>query len=215
MLFGNIIIIYPGSVGSGYHTLGTQDCTVLSAVQSSKDLLDVLCAVGVGCLDTPTGEYFVCVMVMMVVVMIMIVAAAGAVLVMLMMMLMVMVFIMVMMMVMLMLVLIMLMMMVMLMLVFIIVVIVVMSTAALMLVMVVMVMMLVVTALILIVIVMDMLQHFLHHIFQLVSAFDGLQYFPAIQLVKRSGDNGSLVVMLTDHLHAGIQLCLIHFVGSA
>ena len=65
MLFGNIIIIYPGSVGSGYHTLGTQDCTVLSAVQSSKDLLDVLCAVGVGCLDTPTGEYFVCVMVMM------------------------------------------------------------------------------------------------------------------------------------------------------
>ena len=67
MLFGNIIIIYPGSVGSGYHTLGTQDCTVLSAVQSSKDLLDVLCAVGVGCLDTPTGEYFVCVMVMMVV----------------------------------------------------------------------------------------------------------------------------------------------------
>ena len=206
MLFGNIIIIYPGSVGSGYHTLGTQDCTVLSAVQSSKDLLDVLCAVGVGCLDTPTGEYFVCVMVMMVVVMIMIVAAAGAVLVMLMMMLMVMVFIMVMMMVMLMLV-------------FIIVVIVVMSTAALMvvviLVMVVMVMMLVVTALILIVIVMDMLQHFLHHIFQLVSAFDGLQYFPAIQLIKRSGDNGSLVVMLTDHLHAGIQLCLIHFVGSA
>ena len=113
----------------------------------------------------------------------------------------------------------MIMMMVMLMLVFIIVVIVVMSTAALMvvviLVMVVMVMMLVVTALILIVIVMDMLQHFLHHIFQLVSAFDGLQYFPAIQLIKRSGDNGSLVVMLTDHLHAGIQLCLIHFVGSA
>ena len=105
MLFGNIIIIYPGSVGSGYHTLGTQDCTVLSAVQSSKDLLDVLCAVGVGCLDPPAGEYFVCVMVMMVVVMIMIVAAAGAVLVMLMMMLMVMVFIMVMMMVMLMLVL--------------------------------------------------------------------------------------------------------------
>ena len=83
------------------------------------------------------------------------------------------------------------------------------------LVMVVMVMMLVVTALILIVIVMDMLQHFLHHIFQLVSAFDGLQYFPAIQLIKRSGDNGSLVVMLTNHLHAGIQLCLIHFVGSA
>ena len=92
MLFGNIIIIYPGSVGSGYHTLGTQDCTVLSAVQSSKDLLDVLCAVGVGCLDTPAGEYFVCVMVMMVVVMIMIVAAAGAVLVMVVVVMVVMVF---------------------------------------------------------------------------------------------------------------------------
>ena len=81
--------------------------------------------------------------------------------------------------------------------------------------MVVMVMMLVVTALILIVIVMDMLQHFLHHIFQLVSAFDGLQYFPAIQLIKRSGDNGGLVVMLTDHLHAGIQLRLVNLIGSA
>ena len=88
MFFGNIIIIYPGSVGSRYHTLSTQDSTVLSTVQSGKDLLDVLCAVSVGCLNTPAGEHFVCMMVMMVV---MVMTTAGAVLVMFMMVLMVMV----------------------------------------------------------------------------------------------------------------------------
>ena len=100
MFFGNIIVIYPGSVGSRYHTLSTQDSTVLSAVQSGKDLLDVLCAVSVGCLNTPAGEHFVCMMVMMVV---MVMTTAGAVLVMFMMVLMVMVFVMIVMMVMLML----------------------------------------------------------------------------------------------------------------
>ena len=159
MFFGNIIIIYPGSVGSRYHTLGTQDSTVLSAVQSGKDLLNVLCAVSVGCLDTPAGEHFVCMMVMMVV---MVMTTAGAVLVMFMMMLMVMVFVMIVMMVMLMLVLIMVMMVVMFVLVLIIVV---MMSAAALVIMVIMIMvvmmmfvvMIVTAALVLIVIVMDVL----------------------------------------------------------
>ena len=62
---------------------------------------------------------------------------------------------------------------------------------------------------------MNMLQHFLHHILQLVRTLNGLQNCSAVQLGQRRSNNGRFVVMLANHLHTIINLILTYFISPA
>ena len=67
----------------------------------------------------------------------------------------------------------------------------------------------------LMVVLMHMLQHLLHHILQLVRTLDGLKHRLAIKLCKRGGNDGCLLIMLTNQLHTLIDFILRYLIGSA
>ena len=76
--------------------------------------------------------------------------------------------------------------------------------------------MVVVTAVVMIVVVIMLLHQMLHLLFHdQILMLHSCQDLIAFQLIPRSGDNGSLRILLTQHSHACIQLVLRHFLSTA